>query len=158
LAAAINCFSLHARRSLTAAAALCVEKNVLITTVNLLLQIGAASSWLPQFFSLSIHSRTYAGQFSSFIPSASQSLRNFNASRSANLTSRRVVHDRDTCSKFFCRVSLIERNAIPRDLDFPHQAALLLASPTSASGMMRVQPYCHEESRFTTRRFRIASH
>jgi len=53
---------------------------------------------------------------------------------------------------------LIERNAIPRDLDFQHQAALLLASPTSASSMMRVQPYCHEESRFTTRRFRIASH
>jgi hypothetical protein len=89
------------------------NKNVLITTVNLLPQIGAASSWLPQSFSLSIHSRTFAGQFSSFIPSASQSLRDFNASRSANLTSRRAVHDRDTCSKFFCRVSLIERNAIP---------------------------------------------
>src|SRR5260370_20320176 len=112
----------------------------------------------PSIFFLSIHSRTYAGQFSSFIPSASQSLRNFTASRSANLTSRRVVHEHETCSKLFCRVSLIERNAIPRDLDFQHQAALLLASPTSASGMMRVQPYCHEESRFTTRRFRIASH
>ena len=60
-------------------------------------------------------------------------------------------------SKLFCRVSLIERNAIPRDLDFQHQAALLLASPTSASGMMRVQPCCHEENRFATRRFRIAS-
>src|SRR6267378_3251152 len=32
LAAAINCFSLHARRSLTAAAALCAEKDVLNTT------------------------------------------------------------------------------------------------------------------------------
>src|SRR6266481_767726 len=36
LAAAINCFSPHARRSLTAAASLCAEKNVLITTVDLL--------------------------------------------------------------------------------------------------------------------------
>src|SRR6266481_6924632 len=36
LAAAINCSSLHARRSLTAAASLCAEKNVLITTLNLL--------------------------------------------------------------------------------------------------------------------------
>src|SRR6202007_1816286 len=105
---------------------------------------------LSQLFSLSIHSRTYSGQFSSFIPRASQSFRNFTASRSANLTSRRVVHERDTCSKFFCRVLLIERNAIPRDLDFPRQAALLLASPTSASRMMRVQLYCHEESGFTT--------
>jgi hypothetical protein len=111
-----------------------------------------------QLFPLSIHSRTYSGQFSSFIPSALQSLRNFTASRSANLTSRRVVHERDTCSKFFCRVSLIERNAISRDLDFPHQAALLLANPTSAFGMIRVQLYCHEESGFTTRRFRIATH
>src|SRR5229473_3835014 len=76
----------------------------------------------------------------------------------SRFSSRRVVHERDTCSKLFCCVSLIERNAIPRDLDFQHQAALLLASPTSASSMMRVQPYCHEESRFTTRRFRIVSH
>ena len=72
-------------------------------------------------------------------------------------SSRRVVHERDTSSKLFWRVSLIERNAIPRDLDFQHQAALLLASPTSASGMIRVQPCCHEENRFATRRFRIAS-
>src|SRR6266481_2210306 len=155
LAAAINCSSLHTRRSLTAAASLCAEKNVLITTLNLL-RTGAVNCWLPQPFSLSIHSRTYSGQFSSFIPRASQSLKNFTASRSANLASRRVVHERDTRSKFFCRVSLIERNAIPRDLDFQHQAALLLASPTSAYGMMRVQVYCHEENRFTTPRFRIA--
>jgi len=54
----------------------------------------------------------------------------------SRFSSRRVVHERDTCSKFFCRASLIERNAIPRDLDFQYQAALSLASPTSASGMM----------------------
>jgi hypothetical protein len=63
----------------------------------------------------------------------------------SRFSSRRVVHERDTCSKFFCRASLIERNAIPRDLDFQHQAALSLASPTSASGMMRVQPYCQKK-------------
>jgi transposase len=43
----------------------------------------------------------------------SQSLRNFTASRSADLTSRRVVHELDTCPKFFCRVSLIERKCAP---------------------------------------------
>src|ERR1700730_3815977 len=35
---------------------------------------SSAGSSFPQSFSLSIHSRTYAGQFSSFIPSASQPL------------------------------------------------------------------------------------
>src|SRR5712691_7972770 len=43
----------------------------------------------PSIFFPFHHSRTYAGQFSSFIPSASQSLRNFTASRSASLTSRK---------------------------------------------------------------------
>src|SRR3984893_5075352 len=38
LAAAINCSSLHARRSLTAAASLCAEKNVLIIPIDLLSQ------------------------------------------------------------------------------------------------------------------------
>jgi len=47
LAAAINCFSLNARRSLAAAASLRAENNVLVTTVDLLSQIGIASSWLP---------------------------------------------------------------------------------------------------------------
>src|SRR5258708_38171295 len=143
LAAAINCSSLHARRSLTAAASLCAEKNVLITTLNLF-RTGAVNCWLPQPFSLSIHSRTYSGQFSSFIPRASQSLKNFTASRSANLTSRRVVHERDTCSKFFCRVSLIARNAIPRDLDFPQPSCTLACQPDlsfrhdeSATGLPR---------------------
>src|SRR6266478_5089504 len=89
--------------------------------------------------------------FSPFVRSGSDHL------HARRFSSRRVVHERDTSSKLFCRFSLIERNAIPRDLDFQHQAALLLASPTSASGMMRVQPYCHEENRFATRRFRIAS-
>src|SRR5260370_40172111 len=50
LAAAINCSSLHARRSLNAAASLCAERNVLITAVNLLPQIAAAGSWLPHLF------------------------------------------------------------------------------------------------------------
>jgi alkylhydroperoxidase/carboxymuconolactone decarboxylase family protein YurZ len=41
-----------------------------------------------QSFALSIHSRTLAGQLSSFVPSASQLLRNFTTSRSSSLTSR----------------------------------------------------------------------
>ena len=72
---------------LPAAAARCGEKHALIPTVDLLARTRAVHCWLPHFFSLSIHSRTYAGQFSSFIPSPSQSLRNFTASRSANLSS-----------------------------------------------------------------------
>jgi hypothetical protein len=40
-----------------------------------------------QSLSLSTHSRMYAGQFSSFMPSASQLLRNLTASRSASLRS-----------------------------------------------------------------------
>src|ERR1700739_2164732 len=54
---------------------------------DVLSQTGAANCLFPQFFPLSIHSRTYSGQFSSFIPRTSHSLRNFTASRSASLTS-----------------------------------------------------------------------
>src|SRR5258708_23568816 len=50
---------------------------------------SSAGLSFSQSFSLSIHSRTYAGQFSSFMPSASQLLRNLTASRSASLTSRK---------------------------------------------------------------------
>src|SRR6202051_683818 len=50
---------------------------------------SSAGSSFSQSFSLSIHSRTYAGQFSNFMPSASQSLKNLTASRSASLRSRK---------------------------------------------------------------------
>jgi len=71
LAAAINCSSLHSRSSLTAEALLCAESNVVIAKTappsNRSLQ--PCQDLFPQPSSLSIHWRTYAGQFSSFMPS-----------------------------------------------------------------------------------------
>src|SRR5437773_1903212 len=48
-----------------------------------------ASSYVPQSFSLSIHSRIYGAQFSSVTPSASLRARNRTTSRSTRLTSFR---------------------------------------------------------------------
>jgi hypothetical protein len=64
-------------------------------------------------FSLSIQSRTYAGQFSSFVPSDSQRFRYLTASRSAHLRSRksrmmfrylesRSLFSSGTCSDSMC--------------------------------------------------------
>src|SRR3984893_103607 len=50
LAAAINCISLHARRSLTAAASLCAEKNVLIIPIDLLSQPELSIAGSLNFF------------------------------------------------------------------------------------------------------------
>ena len=71
LAAAINCSSLHSRSSLTAEALLCAESNVVIAKTDPLSNrsLQPCQDLFPQPSSLSIHSRTYAGQFSSFMPS-----------------------------------------------------------------------------------------
>src|ERR1700730_12715521 len=50
LAAAINCSSLHPRRSLTAAASLRGEKNVLIIPIDLLSQTGLSIAGSLNFF------------------------------------------------------------------------------------------------------------
>jgi len=94
LAAAINCSSLHARRSLKAEASLCSGNNVLITTIDLS-RTGAVKCWLL-IFSPFPSTRDVLRTVLQLHPTASQSLRNFTASRSASLTS--VSPKRSFCS------------------------------------------------------------